>query len=64
MSGVRRRGKSKNGAMVHVGLRLPRTISDYFKQAVCPSVEMRRVLEEYVKKELDKVNVCDNVSPQ
>ncbi len=64
MNTVRRRGKSKKGAMVHMSIRLPRMVVDYYGQSKSPTVEMRRVLEEYVKKELDKVNQCDNVPPQ
>ena len=64
MEGVRRRGKSKKGALVHVSIRIPASVWEYFKQFDSPTVEIRRGLEEYVKKELDKVNSCDNVPPR
>jgi hypothetical protein len=64
MSEVKRRGKSKKGALVHVSMRVPAYVWEYFIQFNSPSVETRRVLEEHVKKELDKVNTYDNVPPQ
>ena len=64
MSEVRRRGKGKKGALHHVTLRIPAYVWAYYEQSPSPSVKMRQVLEEYVKKELDKVNACDNVPPQ
>ena len=64
MSAIRRRGKSKKGALVHMSIRIPAPVWEYFKQFNSPTVEIRRVLEEYAKKELDKVNNYDNVPPQ
>ena len=64
MSVIRRRGKSKKGALVHVSIRIPAHVWEYFKQFDSPTVEIRRGLEEYAKKELDKVNNYDNVPPQ
>ena len=53
MSAIRRRGKSKKGALVHMSIRIPAPVWEYFKQFNSPTVEIRRVLEEYAKKELD-----------
>lgn len=64
MNTVRRRGKSKKGALQHVTLRIPAYVWGYYSQFSSPSIKMRQVLEDYVKKELDKVNGCDTVSPQ
>jgi hypothetical protein len=64
MNTVRRRGKSKKGALVHVSIRIPAHVWGYFRQFDSPTVEIRRVLEEYAKKELDKVNSYDNVPSQ
>jgi hypothetical protein len=61
---VRRRGKGKKGALVQISMRVPTYVWEYFMQFNYPSVETRRVLEEHVKKELDKVNTYDNVPPQ
>ena len=45
------RGKGKKEAMVHVNLRLPIHVLAYFQQLPSYTVEMRKVLEEYVQQQ-------------
>ena len=45
------RGKGKKEAMVHVNLRLPIHVLAYFQQLPNYTVEMRKVLEGYVKQQ-------------
>lgn len=44
MSTLRKRGKNKKGAMVHVSVRLPKEVADYYKQFASPATVMRMVL--------------------
>jgi hypothetical protein len=44
MTSIRKRGKSKKGAMVHMTIRLPKDVADYYKQFASPATVMRMVL--------------------
>tara|TARA_R100001086_G_scaffold16786_4_gene8242 strand:- start:4814 stop:5101 length:288 start_codon:yes stop_codon:yes gene_type:complete len=44
------RGKGVKPAMLHVNVRLPQYVLDYFKEFPSYTKEMRRVLEEHVNK--------------
>jgi len=44
------RGKGVKPAMLHVNVRLPQYVLDYFKEFPNYTKEMRRVLEEHVNK--------------
>ena len=51
MNTIRRsRGKGVKPAMLHVNVRLPQYVLDYFKEFPSYTKEMRRVLEEHVNK--------------
>jgi len=45
------RGKDKKEAMVHVNLRLPVEILEYYKQFPSYTIVMRDVLEKHVKQQ-------------
>ena len=42
------RGKGVKPAMIHINVRLPKYVVDYFKEFPSYTTEMRRVLEEHV----------------
>jgi hypothetical protein len=44
-----RRGKGTKPAMLHINVRLPEHVVDYFKLHTSYTAEMRRVLEEHVE---------------
>jgi hypothetical protein len=44
MSTSRKRGKNKKGAMVHVSVRLPKEVADYYRQFASPATAMRMAL--------------------
>lgn len=45
------RGKGKKEAMIHVNLRLPVEILEYYKQFPSYTIAMRDVLKEHVKQQ-------------
>ena len=46
----RHRGKGVKPPMLHINMRLPQYVVDYFKEFPSYTKEMRRVLEEHVNK--------------
>jgi len=43
------RGKGKKPALVHVNLRIPMEVLDYYKEFPSYTIKMREVLEKHVK---------------
>jgi hypothetical protein len=64
MKEVRRRGKGKKGALRLISIRVPTIVWEYYSSSPLPTTKIRHTLEEHVKKELDKVNICGNVPSQ
>ena len=43
------RGKGKKPALIHVNLRIPMEVLDYYKEFPSYTIKMREVLEKHVK---------------
>lgn len=50
----RRRGKSTKPSLVHVNVRLPVHVVEFYKQYPNYTAKMRSVLTEYVQRETEK----------
>jgi hypothetical protein len=55
MSTPHTRGKNKKEVMVHVSVRLPREVVDYYKQFTNPAAVMRSVLGAAAKEEKEVI---------